>query len=182
MKTVVFTFGRMNPPTKGHELLVTKVVETARKYNADHVVYLSQSQNNKTDPLHWDFKHRVCESAFKGVNISKDKEVRNPFIAFEKLKESYSRVIMVVGSDQKEEFKKRFTPYAKEWGVSFNVVSAGNRIAESNGVDGLSATKARQYAKDNNIEKFCDALPSGLSENIKKLVLTNTRKGLNKPK
>ena len=30
MKTVVFTFGRFNPPTTGHIKLVEKLVKTAR--------------------------------------------------------------------------------------------------------------------------------------------------------
>jgi hypothetical protein len=181
VKTVVFGFGRFNPPTIGHQLVVSKVVETARKYNADHVVFLSQTQNNKTDPLHWEFKRRVCESAFKGVNISKDKGTKNPFIAFENLKDTYQRIIMIVGSDQKEEFKKRFTPYAKEWGVSFNVVSAGSRLVESAGVTGISATKMRKYALENNKQDFIDGLPDSLSKTVKELVFENTRKALKKP-
>ena len=35
MKKLVFTFGRMNPPTIGHEKLAKKIKEVARKENAN---------------------------------------------------------------------------------------------------------------------------------------------------
>jgi hypothetical protein len=178
MKSVVFTFGRMNPPTKGHSLLVNKVVETARKLGGDHVVYLSQTHKAPTDPLEWNFKRRVCENAFKGVNISTDESIRNPFVALESLAKDYDRIVMVVGSDQADEFAKRFTPYADKWGIDFSVVSAGQRIVESEGIEGMSASKMRQYAVDRNKEKFLQGLPESLNKNIGQLVYTNVRKGL----
>lgn len=168
----------MNPPTKGHERLVSKVVETAKAIGGDHIVYLSQTHRSPTDPLDWNFKRRVCESAFRGVNISKDITIRNPFIALESLAKDYDSIMMVVGSDQAEEFTKRFTPYTDKWGISFEVIFAGQRIVESEGVEGMSATKLRQYAMDGNKELFFLGLPGSLSESIKKLVYTNVRKGL----
>lgn len=178
MSSIVFTFGRMNPPTIGHTLLVRKVVETARSINSDHIIYLSQTQNNSTDPLDWDLKRRICESAFRGVNISKDKNIRNPFIALETLKENYDNIVMVVGSDQADEFKKRFSPYTEKWCVRFSVITAGQRIAESEGIEGISASILRQYALGGNKEKFFEGLPNTLSLDIKELVYVKTRKGL----
>lgn len=178
MSSVVFTFGRMNPPTKGHERLVTKVIETAKDIGGDHVVYLSQSHKAPTDPLEWFFKRRVCESAFRGVNISSDTTIRNPYTALESLAKEYDTIVMVAGSDQAEEYTKRFTPYADKWGINFSVVSAGQRIVESEGVDGVSATKLRQYAAEGNKEKFFENLPESLNQSIKTLVYTKTRKGL----
>ena len=39
-KTVVFTFGRFNPPTTGHEKLIKKVADIAAKYSADFLYIL----------------------------------------------------------------------------------------------------------------------------------------------
>jgi len=178
MKSVIFTFGRFNPPTLGHQKLVSKIVEMAKQNNADHMVYLSQTHKAPTDPLEWFFKRRVCESAFRGVNISTDTAIRNPYIALESLAKEYDNIRMVVGSDQVEEFGKRFSKYADDWGVNFQVISAGERLVESEGVEGMSATKMRQYAAEGNKEKFFAGLPDALNENIKRLVYTNTRKGL----
>jgi len=168
----------MNPPTRGHERLISKVVETAKEMGADHVVYLSQTHRAPKDPLDWAFKRRVCEAAFRGVNISDDTSVRNPYIAVESLAKTYDKVVMVVGSDHLEEFTKGFTPYTKLWGVDFSVISAGQRIVESDDVEGISATKLRQYALDNDRERFYAGLPSTLSENIKRTVFTSVKKGL----
>jgi hypothetical protein len=178
MRNVVFTFGRFQPPTGGHELLISTVVETAKRIGGDHYVFLSQSHDNSTNPLEWNFKRRVCEAAFKGVNISRDTTIRNPYLALEYLKEHYNKIVMVAGSDQVAEYTKRFSGYANTWGVDFQVINAGNRINESEGVQGISGTKMRQYALDNNAEKFMESLPSGLNSEIRNLVFRNTKLGL----
>jgi len=172
----------MNPPTKGHERLVKKVVETAKKIGGDHAVYLSHTHRAPTDPLEWNFKRRVCENAFKGVNISKDESIRNPFIALESFIGKYDRAIFVVGSDQLPEFTQRMLPYGPLWGIDLEIISAGERLAESRGIAGMSSTKMRQYALENNKEKFYEGLAGNLSASLKKLVLSNTQKGMKKPK
>jgi len=178
MSTVVFTYGRMNPPTRGHERLITTVLETAKKVDGDHIVYLSHTQKSPTDPLDWKFKRRVCEAAFPGVNISNDELIRTPFQAFKELSNIYEKAILVVGSDQLDEFSIRMTPYAKQWGVEFEVISAGQRIIESDDIDGVSATKLRRYALENNKELFYAGLPSKLNESIKRLIFDKVRKCL----
>ena len=50
-KTVVFAFGRFNPPTTGHELLVKAVKKLAAANKADHAIYASKSQDAKKNPL-----------------------------------------------------------------------------------------------------------------------------------
>lgn len=178
MRSMIFAFARMNPPTTGHELLVSKVIETAKSINGDHIIYLSQTWRAPTDPLEWNFKRRVCEAAFRGVNISCDTSIRNPYIALESLAKDYNNLIMVAGSDRIDEYIKRFTPYTKLWEINFSVVSAGQRIIETEDTNGISATKLRQYAMENNREKFYNGLPSTLKENIKRVIFANVRKGL----
>jgi hypothetical protein len=170
----------MNPPTIGHELLVNTLIETSRKVHADHILYLSHTHKAPTDPLDWKFKRRVCEAAFPGVNISKDPDIRTPFQALEKFVDIYENAILVVGGDQVMEFRKRMTPYAKEWGINFKVISAGKRIDESNDVSGMSASKLRKFASEGKREEFYNGLPSYLNKNVKKLVYENTIKGLKK--
>ncbi len=181
MSTIVFTFGRMNPPTKGHERLVSKVVETSKNIGADHLVVLSQSQKIGTDPLEWNFKRRICENAFPGVNISTDPSIYNPFKALESFRGKYSKVVLVVGSDQVNEFAERMTPYAAEWGFDFEIVSAGDRNNNS-GIEGMSATKMRQYAVDNNWNAFSDGLPPAIRGLAKRLVFEETKRGMKKPR
>jgi len=177
-KTIVFTFGRFAPPTIGHQKLVTKVVETARSRQAHHTVYLSQSYDNTRNPLEWDFKRRVCEAAFKGVNISHDAAIRSPFMALNSFFGIYENAVLVVGQDQVPEFEDRMLEYAGINGINLEVISAGDRIVESEGVEGISATKMRQYAAEGNKTAFYENLPTTLNMSIKHLVYRNTVKGL----
>ena len=180
MRSVVFTFARMNPPTQGHKKLITTLVETAKSNEADHRVFLSQTQNNKTDPLDWGFKRRVCQAAFPGVKISEDTSIKTPFQALESLSESYDKVIFVVGEDREKTFKERMPKYAESLGVNLEIVSAGKRDPLSEGIEGMSASKLRKYAIANDKENFCNGLPSTLTKAIKEMVMRNTRRALAK--
>lgn len=181
MKTVVLTFGRLNPPTRAHEKLISTVVKTAQNMDADHVVFLSQTQRAPTDPLKWDFKRRICKTAFPGVWISDDTSITNPFVAIERLSEYYDNIVLVAGSDQIEDYKK-FSIYTDTWNVKFSVISAGERISTSRGIAGLSASKLRKYALEGKKEKFLEGLPKAINSNVKELVYKNTLKGIKKNK
>ena len=50
-KKAVLTFGRFNPPTSGHELLINKVIAEAKKRRADNFIFASHSQDKKKNPL-----------------------------------------------------------------------------------------------------------------------------------
>lgn len=173
----------MNPPTIGHQKLVTKVVETAKSYSADHVIYISQTHDLPNNPLDWNFKRRVCEAAFRGVNISNNKSIRNPYLAMEHLAKSYDNIVMIVGSDQLLEFRNNFSPYAKKWGTQFRVESAGERLDESDDmVENISASKLRQFAAEGNKKKFFEGMPTTLKPAIMELVYKNVQKALKKPR
>ena len=58
-KTVYFTFGRMNPPTIGHEKLLNTLA--TKSGNNPYRVYLSQSTDKSKNPLA--YKDKVKEGA-----------------------------------------------------------------------------------------------------------------------
>ena len=176
--TVVFTFGRFNPPTIGHQKLAEKVQAVAAKLpNADHVVYLSQTQKPGKDPLSWKDKISLFKKMFPTVNVSTDTSIKNPYLALEALGKKYDNVIMVVGSDRVERFKGDMQKYLHEWGiVNFDVISAGERDPDAEGAEGMSASKARQLATDGNFEEFSKALPSTINNATKKVVFNKIRK------
>ena len=178
MNSIVFTFCRMSPPTIGHEKLISCLVETAKLYNADHKVFLSQTHKAPNDPLEWSFKLRVCEAAFPGVSISRDPAIRTPFQALESFKGKYNKVFLIVGEDRIEEFSTRMTPYAEKWGFIFEVISAGNRNPLTEGVEGISASKLREFAMNGEDEKFLSNLPKAINKKVGELLLRNTKKGL----
>lgn len=116
---------------------------------------------------------------FTGVNISDDASIRTPFAALEQLGQQYTNVIMVAGDDRVDEFKTRMAPYAAEWGIEhFDVVSAGSRDPDAEGVEGMSASKVRQYAADGNYEGFASGIPNSANDNVKKMMFQKVRQGM----
>ena len=186
--TVVFSFGRFNPPTSGHEKLMDKVAAVAKKENADFMVFPSHSQNPKKDPLSHKDKVNFMRKMFpryKG-NIMSDKGARTAFnivpILYDK---GYKRCIMVVGGDRVVEFKKTLNKYngvkGKHGFYDFEngveIVSAGERDPDAEGVTGMSASKMRAAAAANDYDSFEKGLPSGYKEGEK--VFDAIRKGMN---
>ncbi len=177
--TVVFTFGRFNPPTVGHEKLVQKVQEVARNMDAEHVVFLSQTQKKGKDPLDWHDKRALFQKMFPDATVSSDASAKTPFMALEALGKKYNNVVMVVGSDRVEQFKNDMSKYASEYGVeNFDVVSAGQRDPDAEGVEGMSASKARQLAAENNFDLFAQALPNSINKSTKRAVFNRIRKNM----
>jgi len=183
-KEVVFTFGRFNPPTVGHEKLISKVASLAKGNN--YRVYVSKSQDPKKNPLDFNTKIKIMRKMFPkhGRNIMSDKDVRNVFDVLVKLyDQGFTKVTMVVGSDRVNEFsiqtnkyngvKSRHGLYNFEDGI--NVVSAGERDADADDVSGMSASKMRKAAIENRyfdstdsngkkIQGFASGLPKGFKD------------------
>ena len=55
-RTAVLAFGRMNPPTRGHQLIIDKINDTARMYGGTPMLFLSHSNDSKKNPLSYDIK------------------------------------------------------------------------------------------------------------------------------
>jgi len=121
--TVVFTFGRFNPPTTGHEKLIEKVAAVARSEKADFMVFPSQSTNPKKDPLDFRTKVSYMKKMFPkySKNIMSNKDAKSAFNIVPMLyKMGYERCIMVVGGDRVSEFETILNKYN---GVSVVMVS-----------------------------------------------------------
>jgi len=177
--TIVFTFGRFQPPGLNHEKLVVKVLEQARSNRADHMIYISQTQNHSTDPLSWAFKSRACQAAFPGVKFCTEQAIKTPFQALESITKGYKNAIFVVGQDRILEFTERMTPYATRWGLeNFQIISAGSRNPNASGITGLSGSKMRQYVTEGNKDSFYQNLPRRLTANMKEQIYLNTQEGL----
>lgn len=174
--TVVFTFGRFNPPTVGHEKLVNKVLAVAQGTNADHVIFLSQTQKPKKDPLFWSDKLNLFHQMFPEANVSTNREVKNPYGALMTLGEKYDNVIMVTGADRVDTFRTGMAPYLDEYGIkNFEVVSAGVRDPDATGVEGVSASKARALAVEGDFKAFAQTMPDSINNATKKIVYNKIR-------
>ena len=155
---IVFTFGRFNPPTIGHRKLIDAAIGEAKVQNTDVWVFVSQTQDKKKNPLTLAQKVKVLKKMYKGARkVNFGTTANNPFAAAEKIADwGYKNVIMIAGSDRVGEFKRAFKPYVKKdfKFEKFTVKSAGERDADAEGAAGMSASKMRQAAADEDLTSF----------------------------
>ena len=155
--TAVMAFGRMNPPTIGH----AKLVDAIKSQPGDPFIFLSQSQKPKTDPLAFEDKLRYAKFFFPNVTIG-NPQVKTIIQALQKVESlGYQQLIYVAGSDRVQAFEELLNKYnGKDFTFkSIKVVSAGERDPDADGAEGMSASKMRQAAADNDIESFKQGVP-----------------------
>lgn len=165
-KKVVFAFGRFQPPTTGHELLVKAVQKIASAQGADHVIYASKTEDKKQNPLPVSRKVYYLQRMFAGANFKAANEQERTFIeAAKALNKRYKNIVMVAGSDRIAEYKKILEKYN---GTEFkfdtvSVVSAGERDPDSDNASGMSGTKMREAAKAGKFSEFKKGIPHSLT-------------------
>jgi len=164
---MVFTFGRMNPPTIGHKAVVDKVEELAKENKAKSSIVLTHSQDPEKNPLTPEQKKKHAGRMFPNSNIlTTDKSAPNIIAQVKKFEEAgHDHLILVVGSDRVDEMKKLLDSYnGKEFHFKkIDVVSAGERDPDSEDeTQGMSATKMRSHAITNKRAEFQKGLPPNL--------------------
>jgi hypothetical protein len=170
LKTMVFAFGRLNPPTIGHEKLINKILSEARIHKADHLMVLSRTQKAPKDPLDGDTKLMYAQKMFPNANITvATKEMPTFFGWLKKFYESgYEKVIMIAGSDRVGEYTRLINQYnGKPEQYTFksvDVISAGERDPDADGASGMSASKLREFAAKNDFSNFRKGIPRSLKD------------------
>lgn len=157
-ETVVYSWGRMNPPTKGHE----KLVQEMQKVEGDKVINLSHSEKSKRNPLSYDDKLFYAQEAFG--DIIKDTDHKNISEALIELGTQYKNIVLFVGEDRAPDFKEMFEKsndkhfHFEHW----EVISAGNRRPDSDDVSSISSSLLREacISMDDNAVLRC--LPESL--------------------
>lgn len=151
MKSVVFTYGRFNPPHKGHRVMIEQVIETARRMNKTPMIVVSHSYGNAKNPLPVENKVRILQRWFPGVTIltsAKDRSIA-------KITQNFNKnSIMVVGQNRENSFK--FLPFKK--------------IPVSRAPNAPSATMARAAALVGNVKAFKNMTGYNLTPNIRNKV------------
>ena len=162
---ISITFGRFNPPTTGHEALIKKVANTAK--NGEYRIYPSRSVDPKKNPLDPGQKIKFMKKAYPDHSnaIQNSEDMRTIFDVLTTVDtEGYSEVNLVVGGDRVSEFTSLANKYnGKAYNFEkINVVSAGGRDPDADGVEGMSASKLRKAAADDDYEGFKKGLPKAL--------------------
>ena len=183
---VYFTFGRMNPPTVGHG----KVMDMLAKKSGTnpYKVFVSQTQDAKKNPLSYSDKVRHVRKMFPkhARNVMINKKVRTAIDAITSLyDEGHVNIVLVVGSDRVREFDVLLNKYngvkARHGFYNFKsikVISAGERDPDASGVEGMSASKQRSNAQDNDFASFSQGVPTALSNKDTRKLFNDVRKGL----
>jgi len=176
--SVFFTFGRFQPPTIGHSVLINQIADLALTNNADAYVFVSSKQNDidkykksikykemqkfkvfeSTDlnqnPLSVDLKVKILKKMYPETPVRFINtmlcQCTTIFPIVDKLRSAgYTDITMVVGSDRVESFS-RILPDIK-------LIPAGetrtvNYLNKS--VKAMSGTKMREAAVAGNVVAF----------------------------
>jgi len=176
---ITLVFGRFNPPTIGHQKLLDKAKKAAGKGTLR--IYPSRSQDAKKNPLDTDTKYDVMQKMFPSHadSMINDPESKTIFDVLKKAYgDGYSNVNIVVGGDRVKEFDKLATEYNGKL-YNFNsvkTISAGNRDADAEGIEGMSASKMRKAAAENDFETFSKGVPKSLDDKTVKQLFNTVKK------
>jgi len=184
-ETLTVAFGRFNPPTVGHEKLLDATKRQAK--GGDYKIYPSRSEDPKKNPLSPDEKISYMRKMYPthDERIVNDEDMRSIFDVLKKANEDgYSNVNIMVGADRQSEFEKLATKYNGElydFG-EINVISAGERDPDAEGIEGMSASKLRKAAVDGDFSAFKTGVPKALDDESAEKLFNTIRKKMGKEK
>ena len=179
--SIAITFGRFNPPTVGHKKLIDKVKAEAQ--GGEYRIYPSQTTDPQKNPLSANEKVKFMKMAYPdhAENISSSSELRTIFDVLTSLNEDgYTEVTIVVGGDRVSEFNSLAQKYnGKTYQYDrIDVVSAGDRDPDADGVEGMSASKMRKSAAEDDFETFRHGIPDQMSLKDKEKLFKAVRSGM----
>ena len=205
-KTAVIGWGRMNPPTIGHSILVNAINAKAKQHGGNPMLFLSMThlakgaeksyltpagKKNKhfqtagiKNPLDWKTKLGYAQ-AFFDIPISTDPSLNTIMSVMKHLEnKGYEKVVLVCGSDRVREFETQVLPYNntpdQSGNINFNikevsVEEGGFRDEEADDASGMSASKMREAAAQDDFESFKNGVPN---QKLAKQMYDDVRRGL----
>ena len=185
-KHAVLAYGRMNPPTTGHEVLVKKVKDVADKVGGTHHIVLSHSQDKAKNPLSSKQKLKHAKRFFPKTNLSVASKDHPTIIDHaEKLhKQGVTHLHVVAGGDRVPEFHKLLHKYngthegARHNFQKITVHQAGERDPDAEGVAGMSASKMRGHAAAGKFKQFKKGIPKHVPEHHAQELYNDVRKSM----
>ena len=175
-------FGRFNPPTSGHGKLLNKVAKVAGE--GVYKIYPSRTVDTKKNPLDPDTKISIMRQMYPkhGERIINDDQFRTIFDVLEKASEDgYSSINIVVGGDRQAEFEKLANQYNGDL-YNFdeiNVISAGDRDPDADGIEGVSSSMVRKAALEGDIQTFMSGMPKSFDNKLAKKLYKILRQTMN---
>jgi hypothetical protein len=164
-KSVVWTFARCNPPTLGHSKLIECILEEAKTRNIPHVVFLSEKMD-EDNPLSVEERIAFLSEVFPNAVFRSSKTL---FTAAKEISESYGKSTLVVGEDRMDMADK---------GVATNTICCGSRNMLSEGVEGVSATDAREAVRQRDYQTFAALVEPQIAERLYERVSSVLNEGV----
>ena len=179
--TLTIAFGRFNPPTTGHEKLLDTVASSSDE--GDYIIVPSRSQDKKKNPLDPDTKVSVMRQMYPkhSEKIVNDPANRTIFDVLKKAhNDGYTNVRIVGGGDRVKEFEKLSGNYNGKLYQFDNieVTSAGDRDPDAEGTEGMSASKQRKAAAENDFKSFRQGVPKSMDDKAAKMLFNTLRKSM----
>ena len=167
-KHITFCFGRMNPPTIGHEQLL----DTCKSVGGDYRIFVSQTQDKKKNPLDYSTKISFIKKMFPNhaANVVENQALNTiGKVASFLYDQGYRHATIVGGSDRIDDLHKLLKDYngveGKAHGYykfdTLDAKSSGDREDGAEGVAGISASGARAAAANGDINAFAEATGAG---------------------
>jgi len=186
-KTAVISWGRMNPPTIGHQRVIDVVKGTAQKVQGDPIIFVTKTQDAKKNPLSFAEKVHFIQELFPGVTVNQNSSVKTIIQALQLLQgQGYKNVAIVAGSDRVDQYQSLVDKYNntpdKSGEIPFafknvKVVSSGERDPDADDITGMSASKMRNFAVNNDFDSFAQGV-AGNNEVLAKQMFQRVRKGM----
>jgi len=175
-KKVFFVFGRMNPPTPGHEIMLEEGKLMADSEKADFKIYLSKSYDAKKNPLSYLIKVKFFKKLFPryAPYLVEDESLKNIINIMTDLDGKYSDAVMLVGEDRVDDFKNLLDRYnGTEYGFDEIIVqNTGGRV------EGRSASAMRSFVEKGDLESFIESYPSNINRELLTSIFNELKTGM----
>ena len=181
--TLTVAFGRFNPPHLGHLQLMNTAANSVEGDKDNYMIVPSRSNDPKKNPLDANTKVDIMKAMFPqhADNILNDTNNRTIFDVLNAANnDGYANVKIVGGADRIKEFTKLANNYnGKLYDFDkVDVISSGERDPDAEGVEGLSASRMRLAASENDFKAFSKGLPKDLDKDSKKQIFTTVRSSM----
>jgi hypothetical protein len=174
MNPEVMIVGRINPPTRGHKVLVDIAVEKAKNLDTKATLFIVDGKltgrDKKKNPLSGESRLAWAKKLFPQISCEL---VNDAYHALEVLDiQGKSPGVWIAGSDRASKYQKLLDFYGLG-GEMFEVDREGGEA------DGVSATAARKAALDGKWDDFKAQMPTGVDDVILADLMDEIRKETN---
>ena len=175
--SVVMTFGRFNPPTKGHEKLFKTIMALATKTNASPVIFASSTQDDKKNPLSHKEKTSYIQSALPSLSVGPETVRTIPDALTWVQKNKVTSVVIFVGGDRLPEFERLVKSWQAKNDPENGLTITVKGIPREGAMDPslVSGTAARKFAMAGDDAALKNVLITGLTSSQVKEIAEKIR-------